>query len=138
MFEQVYWFWSYFRRCRYEPSVIESRIEAEGGTVIETRQLGAIRPSPFDGLRPYPIHWESRVRYGNRRGSWLVRTSRGSDCFDWVWADYFGETSLPIKREGAIVDNEVTTVGYAFEAIVVSGIILVSICAILAVWWFCF
>ena len=74
--DQIHWFWSYFRRCWKEPSQIESLIESEGGTVVGIRQLGAVRPSPFDGLCQYPILWEVHVNYGNRRGSWVVRTQK--------------------------------------------------------------
>lgn len=136
MLDQLHWFWSYFRRCRREPSDIRSFIESEGGIVIATRQLGAVRPSPFEGLRPYPILWEARVRYGNHLGRWLVRTSRGSGCFDWVWCDEYGENDLPVERPGAIVDNEVTPIGYAFEATIVFGVVLIGVGGILALCWF--
>ena len=135
MLDQLIWFWSFARRSRSEPSAITSQIETEGGTVISTRQLGAVRPSPFDELRPYTMLWEFTVHYGPRRGHWLVRTSRGSDVFDWVWSDDFGNEDLPAEMPGAKVDNQATPVPYGLEAIVVWGGILACVAIACAVYW---
>lgn len=138
MIDEIRWIVSYMRRSRDEPSIIRSIIEAEGCQVHSSRQLGTFKRSPFRGIRPYPILYEFRVRYGQRYGSWFVRTSRGSSVFDWVWSDEFGNETLPIERSDALVDNNAVPVGYLSNFIAVFGLIAIGVTAGVAIYWYFF
>lgn len=136
--EQVWSLWALARRSRAEPPVLRAVIETEGGQVLESRQLGGFRRSPFRGLRVYPVVYEFRVRYGVRRGRWFVRTSRGSPDDDWVWFDEDGKNDLPVARPGAIIDNDVVPIGWYESAVIVFGLIAAGLVAAVAVLWFFF
>ena len=134
----IWSFWLLVRRGHDEPPVIKSVIEAEGGDVLEFRQLGGFKRSPFHGLRLSPIIYEFRVQYGHRCGRWFVRTSKGSASFEWVWSDEDGCEGLPVHRDGAVVDNEAIPVGWFESAIVVFGLISIGLLMCIAVYWLYF
>ena len=137
--DEIRWIWSYARRSRNEPRMIRSLIEAEGGVVHSSRQLGTFKRSPFRGLRPYPILYEFVVQYGRRRGRWYVRTWRGSDSYDdWVWSDDHDYDDLPVERAGAVVDNDAVPVGYLANTMAVMALIAIGLVVGIAIFWFFF
>jgi hypothetical protein len=138
MLDEIRWFVSYIRRSREEPVIITSIIEAEGGEVITSCQLGTFKRSPFRGIRLYPIIYEFRVRYGQRHGRWFIRTSRESPDFDWVWCDEYGYTTLPVERSEASVDNTAAPVSYLSHSITVFGLIALGVVVGIAIIWLFF
>ena len=122
------------RRAKKEPAQIESLIEAEGGEVLEHRQVSRLIPSPFGSLRVLPMLYEFRVQYGYRRGHWYVRTSGDNGPYDWAWVDGDGNETLPVAKEHACVAGDVRAVGWLADWVIVIGSIAFGLLACIGIY----
>lgn len=123
-----------YRRGQREPAEISSAIEAEGGQVLEQRRVSRLVPSPFHGLRAFPLLHEFRVRYPNREGHWYVRTGPVGQAMEWVWLDGEGRDTLPVSRDDAEIINELHVVGMAADAVIVLSMISAGVILCIAIY----
>lgn len=106
-----------YKRMRSEPAEISAMIEAEGGEVLERRHVSRFINTPFHGLRTFPLLYEFRVQYGNRRGYWYVRTCCDKGGCDWAWLDLDGGQTLPIANDAVFVTNDVHSVSWLADSV---------------------
>ncbi len=135
--DELFDLYARYKRGKEEPAQIALMIESEGGEVLEHRQVSRLVPSPFKGLRVFPLLYAFRVRYGSRRGCWYVRTSGDKGGYEWAWVDFDGYETLPVVKPYAYacVARDVRVVGWVADWIVVLGSIGLGVLVFVVIFW---
>ncbi len=115
------------RRGKNEPVQLVQKLKEYGAEVLELRQVSRLVPDPFSGLRLYPILYEIKTRYANRRGFWYVRTGDDGHLPDWRWSDSDGYNTSPIPSLGPSVESSVEPISWLYDSVFIGGMILVGV-----------
>jgi hypothetical protein len=93
----VFTLWWAFKRSEREDGLTR-RIASEGGEILGRGAIGMLVTDPFThSTTDAAGHW-IRTKYGERVGTWYVRTSSARPAGEWLWVDAAGAEGLPVAR----------------------------------------